>query len=336
MKTVLKVTDAMSCIRCVQKDMIPTPAMKNALAPWLRYATIAFFLAPPVALGQAKPPDERPAAADGSSSATSDDTGPTKEACIESHRESQRAQNEGKLVHGRELARTCTSLVCPGLLISDCARWLSDLDQRIPSVVFEVHLNGSPNRAAKITVDGSTIVEWTRGEAHRMDPGEHQFKFELTGHEPIEQTLLLAEGMRYRIVNAEFKSLVQPKEPNPGVGEGLLATPALPRERPTPIVVYPLLGVGALGMAGFGTFAFLGKSKENDLKTSCFPDCTDSQLSPMKTQFLIADIALGVGAASLVTAGVLYLTRPEKDAPSPNIGFFPVPGGAAGFASYNF
>lgn len=324
----------MACREYPEKAMVAEPAMKNARSPWLRSATLATCLLTPVALGQAKTAGDAPAAGDPKTS--SNDPAPTKDQCIESHRSSQQAQNEGKLVHARELARTCTSLACPGLLISDCARWLSDLDQRIPSVVFEVRLDGNPNRSARVVADGNSVGEWTRGEALRMDPGEHQFKFELPNHESIIQNVLLAEGMRYRVVTAEFKSPVEKEVPAPISAPVPAAEPKAPRERPTPTIVYPLLGVGALGVAGFATFGLIGKSKEDKLKTSCSPNCTDDDLSPMKTQYLIGDIALGVGAASLITAAVIYITRPEKDAPMTTVGFVPLPGGAAGLASYRF
>jgi hypothetical protein len=314
--------------------MVGYSAMKNELTFWLRSLAVTTWLIAPAAHAQtAKASDATTGSAPANQSTT--DTPPTKEQCIDSHRQSQQSQNEGKLVHARELARTCTSLACPGLLISDCARWLTDLDQRIPSAVFEVRVDGQPNRDAQVFADGKLITEWTRGEAIRLDPGEHQFRFELANHEPITQNLLLAEGMRYRVITVEFKT------PVAATATGAL-TPAAPvapapsaaKERPTPFIVYPLLGVGVLGAAGFGTFAFLGSKKEKDLDTSCSPNCTDSELKPMKSNYLIGDIALGIGAASLVTAGIVYFTRPEKDAPT--VGFTPLPGGAAGFASYRF
>jgi hypothetical protein len=223
--------------------------------------------------------------------------------------------------------------------VSDCARWLNDLDHRIPSVVFEVRLDGKPNKHASVFADGKPVAEWTRGESFRVDPGDHEFRFELPNHEPITQNVLLAEGMRYRVVPAEFKSQVE-AEPEPTTTRTLTPVappPTPPKERPTPFVVYPLIGVGALGVAGFATFAALGKSKENDLKDSCGKvGCSDDQLSPMMTKYLIGDIALGVGAASLIAAGVVYFTRPEKEVPTTTVGFTPTPGGFAGFASYRF
>ena len=330
----------MTCPQCAEKDIVNRPAMKNALTPWLRHATVASLFIASGAFAQTSSPSARhPAApANGEPKASTSDVPPNKEQCIESHRQSQQAQNEGKLVHARELARTCTSLACPGLLISDCARWLNDLDQRIPSVVFEVRLDGLPNRAAQVIADGNPVTEWTRGEAFRVDPGEHQFTFNLPNHDPIVQNLLLAEGMRYRVVSVEFKTPVAPTAATKAAAtpSNVNGPPPLPKERPVPFVVYPLLGVGAIGVAGFATFAFLGKGKENDLKSSCSPNCTDSDLSPMKRNYLIGDVALGLGAASLIAAGVIYVARPVKDAPAASVGFTPLPGGAAGFASYRF
>jgi hypothetical protein len=171
-----------------------------------------------------------------------------------------------------------------------------------------------------------------------LDPGKHFFRFELPNHEPIEQSIFLGEGMRFKTVNAEFRSPMKPSDAAGANGapvQPISAPPPPPKERPTPVIVYPLLGVGALGAIGFGTFAFLGNSKENDLKNSCSPDCTTSDKKPMKTNYLIADISLGVGAASLVAAGIFYFTRPEKES-LPAVAVVPVPGGAAGFIGYQF
>jgi hypothetical protein len=145
--------------------------------------------------------------------------------------------------------------------------------------------------------------------------------------------------MRFRSVSADFKS---PSKQAAAVPPGTATTalpvttpPPPPRERPTPFIVYPLLGVGALGAIGFGTFAFLGSSKENDLKDTCSPDCTDSDKKPMKLNYLLADVSMGVGAASLIAAGVFYFTRPEKES-VPAVAITPIPGGAAGFVGYQF
>ena len=261
---------------------------------------------------------------------------PTKEQCVESHRLAQQAQNEGKLVSARELARTCTSLACPGLVISDCARWLNDLDQRIPSVVLEVRLDAQPNLTATILADGKPVTEWTRGESLRLDPGEHRFQFELPPYKPISQIVLLSEGMRYRVVQVEFKSDAHPAplvaaEPVPP-----LASSRATMERPTPFGVYALLGAGAFGIASFTTFATIGRLKQNDLDRSCKPNCSDGDLQSMRTSYLIGDVSLGVGVAAILTAGAFYLSRPEKKLITTTVGVAPMPGGASTVATYRF
>lgn len=268
------------------------------------------------------------------------DQAPTKEQCVESHRLAQQAQNEEKLVRARELARTCTALACPGLVISDCARWLNDIEQRVPSVVFEVRLDGKPNLTARILADGKVVEEWTRGEALRLDPGEHQFRFELGDRAPVTQTVLLAEGMRYRIVSAEFKTDTPAATgtASPLAPQATTAAPAsapTAAVRPVPVVVYPLLGVGAAGVGSFALFGLLGKSKQSDLESSCKPNCTQSDLKPMKTSYLIGDISLGVGIASFAAASILYFGRPERQ-PTTIVGITPVPGGAAALATHQF
>jgi hypothetical protein len=98
---------------------------------------------------------------------------------------------------------------------------------------------------------------------------------------------------------------------------------------------YPLLGVGAAGIVSFGVFALVGKSKQHELESTCKPNCTEDALSSMKTSFLVGDISLGVGLASLAAAGVFYFGARSKPAPT-SIGFWRLPGGAAAAATYKF
>ncbi len=238
-----------------------------------------------------------------------------KQQCIDAHRQTQALGGAGRLVEAREQAQKCTDPACPGLLVADCARWLSDLDQRIPSVVFEVRADGHPNVSARVFVDDKPVDDWTRGRALRLDPGQHTFRFELPGRPPVTETLVVAEGMRFRVVSAEFAT------PPPH-----LADRGTVRTRPVPLVVYPLLGLGALGVGGFVAFALLGKSEQHELERTCSPRCTDNDLASMRTRFLVGDISLGVGIAALVGAGVIYLARPGKTV-HPAVGFVPVVGG---------
>ena len=267
-----------------------------------------------VALTLARWSQAEEAAPDAAQAVDDASEGPTparnKRECIEAHKQTQAMQSSGRLVEAREQASECTNPVCPGLLVADCARWLGDLDQRIPSVVFQLRADGHPSVNARVFADEQP-VDWTHGKALRLNPGQHAFRFELPPYAPVTEQLVLAEGTRFRIVSAEFKA---PSE----------RTPA--RERPVPLVVYPLLGVGALGLGGFAGFALSGRAERNRLERTCSPRCTDSDLSAVRARYLVGDISLGVGLAALVGAGVVYLARPEEPART-SVGFAPLAGG---------
>ncbi len=75
--------------------------------------------------------------------------------------------------------------------------------------------------------------------------------------------------------------------------------------------VFAVAGVGVFIGAGLA-----GISDQNALKTSCAPNCTASQVSPVQTKFTVANVGLVTGIVAAVAAGVfwvLYGTRaPDK------------------------
>jgi hypothetical protein len=92
--------------------------------------------------------------------------------------------------------------------------------------------------------------------------------------------------------------------------------PDVVTERPVPLLVYPLAGLGVAGLGSFGVLAFMADRKQRDLETSCSPACSDEQLKPVKQMYLAGDVALGVGAASLVAAAIVYWVRPSTASPA--------------------
>jgi hypothetical protein len=94
------------------------------------------------------------------------------------------------------------------------------------------------------------------------------------------------------------------------------------------VVFYPLVGLGVVGAAGFVGWGLAARSEQKRLERTCSPDCTDSDLRTMRTRYLIGDVALGVGAAALFGATIVYVTRPKQtDTVSMNLE--PLPGGLA-------
>ena len=252
---------------------------------------------------------------------------PTKAECIAAHHETQAAENDVHLLLAQKNAKRCTHQGCPALLVSDCANWLIELDQKIPSMVFEVRVDGQANSTAKVEVDGNPVGDWARGEALKLDPGEHEVRFSLDSYAPIIQSVLLGEGMRFRLVSANFQG-TSPQGPTSPSSSASLNTKVEGRQvRAVPPMVYPLLGVGVLGVAGFIGLTLSGSAEHDRLTNACAPYCTDSEINGMRTRYIAADISLGIGVTGLIGAGILYLTRPEHTE-QPAIGIATIPNGA--------
>ncbi len=65
-----------------------------------------------------------------------------------------------------------------------------------------------------------------------------------------------------------------------------------------------------MGLGGFVGFGLAGSSKEKSLENSCAPNCSDSELDPMRRAYRIGDLSLGIGVAALAGTAVAYVTRP--------------------------
>jgi hypothetical protein len=83
--------------------------------------------------------------------------------------------------------------------------------------------------------------------------------------------------------------------------------------RPVPVGTWVLLGVGIVGAGAFAGMGLTGKSQEAELKDVCSPNCTDHDTKSMRSLYVGADIAAGVGAAALISAGIVFLTRPSYE-----------------------
>jgi hypothetical protein len=262
----------------------------------------ALAMALTTASGEAAPPA---VSAESSESAR---LSPDRAACLSAHRAAQELRQSSKLVEAGQKLLICSSASCPGPVISDCGTWINELEEATPTLVFEIEVNGHAATEAKVFVDDVPVADWSH--AVKVDPGTHTVRAELPPFDAHEEKLLMAEGHRRRLVSITFASSKPPQQPP--VDTGLKESPGGSPERPVPVVVYPLVAAGVLGLAGFGVFGGLGRAKQNDLERSCESHCTDHDLSLMKTEYLIGDVSLGVGVAALIGAAVVYFTRPEK------------------------
>lgn len=235
---------------------------------------------------------------------------PDTAACLAAHVKAQSLKKDTRFKEAQEQLLICSSASCPGPVIEDCGEWIGELDRRTPSLAFSVTLDGVESQEARVTLNGVLVTD--REGITKVDPGRHVVRVELAPFEPREQVVFARDGGGTQVVDFKFES----EKSSPDVMESY-SSPPESTTRPTPVIVYPLLGLSAAGFAGFGVFGLIGNQRKAELEKECEPSCSDKQLQPMKNAYLIGDISLAVGAASLLSAAIVYLARPERATAAP-------------------
>ncbi|HEX6276196.1 MAG TPA: hypothetical protein VFZ53_24310, partial [Polyangiaceae bacterium] len=148
---------------------------------------------------------------------------PSREQCLEAHRNAQELKQSGKFLEAQSHLVVCSSATCPGVVISDCGSWIGDLEQMTPSMIFEIRVNGKEAQDAKVFVDDKPVTDLAH--AVKVNPGRHAIRVELPPFPPYEETLTLPEGQRMRLVPVDFRS----KEPDAALAG---APPPAPAKEP--------------------------------------------------------------------------------------------------------
>jgi hypothetical protein len=228
-----------------------------------------------------------------------------KQACVSAYEDAQHMRKDGRLTDARAKLLVCAQEGCPHVVRKDCTVWVTEVEQATPTVLLAARgPSGKDVVDVSVSVDGKPITRRLDGKPIPLDPGPHSFHFELAGAPPRDETVLLQEGERNRQILADFH-----------LGAG--RTPAIEssggapmKGAPTPLGTYVLGGIGLAGLGVFGTFAGLGMAGKHTLD-DCKPNCAQSDVDAVKLKFLVADIGLGVGVASLIVATVIYFTKGE-------------------------
>lgn len=232
-----------------------------------------------------------------------------KQACVSAYEEGQQLRKASKLISARAKLLVCAQESCPAVVRKDCTVWVAEVDQITPTVVLAARApNGKDAVDVAVSLDGKPFVTRLDGKAVAVDPGPHTFRFELAGEAPHDETIVVHEGERNRSVLADF----QPAAPA-AAAPSAVAVPM--RAAPTPAGAYVLAAFGVAGLGVFGAFGLMGLADKSDLdQRNCKPDCPQSDVDKAKEKFLIADVGLGVGVASIVLATVIYATKGEVPA----------------------
>jgi len=73
-------------------------------------------------------------------------------------------------------------------------------------------------------------------------------------------------------------------------------------------------GVGIAGVAGFVALNLVGAHDYDGLKHGCGAStgCSGADIDPVRTKYYLSYVSLGVGAAALAGAVVVYLVAPTR------------------------
>jgi hypothetical protein len=234
----------------------------------------------------------------------------TTDECVAAHEGglSLREQKMPHAAHGKFVA--CAHAECPVVVRKECVDQLAAVEREGPTVVLEAHdEDGSDTTAVRVTIDGAPLADRLTGTGTNVEPGEHVFRFEPVNGNPVEVRAVVAEGDKNRKIVALFgaasKSTSSPTERS--------GIPSATSRRIPPLAL-AIGGVALAGLGSFATFAVVGWDKESTLSTSCSPRCTDAELSPVKSSYLIADVSLVVGVVA-ATAAVLLALPSLRGAP---------------------
>jgi len=214
-----------------------------------------------------------------------------KSACVQAYEGSQVLRQHGHWLEAREALRVCVREECPVLVRTDCASWLGDLEEALPSVVIRATTDGVECSDVTVIVDGKVVKTGLDGRAISIDPGPHALRYETPGFPPLDATLLVREGEHFRAVAATFQSP--------------------PPVRPVPLAAWILTGVSIVAAGSFVGWAVSAKERQDALQNQCAPFCAASDVDGVRHQYMAADISLAAAAASLGLASFFYFTRPR-------------------------
>jgi hypothetical protein len=271
---------------------------------------------------------------------------PTKNDCIDANESAQRLAQSGKLVDARQNLLVCISASCPGPIRDDCTQKLSEIQNKTPTVVFEVSDDaGHDLSAVRVTMDGHPFVEKLDGTAVAVDPGEHKFTFEGAGMAAEHRTLVIHEAEKDRrervvLVHSSTALAAAPAAGAPS------ADSAQPEHAPAPEAPPALsdgsgqrtagLALGGAGVAGLIVGAVFGVLAKTTYDSTLGSDCGGrvsacspngvSNGSTAHTEALVSTVGFVAGAALLAGGAYFYFTAPR--AQSLAVSASMAPGGA--------
>ena len=262
-----------------------------------------------------------------------------KEECFNAAEKAQKLKNEKKLSQAREQVLTCARDKCPAIVKSDCVKWLAEIDAAMPSVVIRARdKDGHDIIDVKVYVDDRLLMSQLQGTSVPLDPGQHKLRYEGPNGTSGEETVLIAEGEKDRVLRVELKAGAATASSGAGAGQ---AAGGGGEETGTKtggpgVVPWIIGGVGLASLIGFGIMEIPIQSGASDLQNGCgkTKSCTQAQIDSVQSLYVPAGILMGVGFAGLAVGATWLIVatvtggKSSHEAPAAaGLRIAPLPGG---------
>jgi hypothetical protein len=165
----------------------------------------------------------------------------------------QMLQKEGKLLAASEALVGCFEATCPPFLSKECSNVYAEVQVILPSITLRAtDGQGRLLREVRVLLDGRLIAQRLGGRTIPLDPGVHQLRFENAHRPPVTTEVLIAEGVKNRLVSVKFSDAeTEPASKAAAAGASAVTPPpAPPAKASPPIAAYVTGGVGVLALAG--------------------------------------------------------------------------------------
>ncbi len=228
--------------------------------------------------------------------------------CVDAYEKSQvlmkPASGRSTLLPAREMLRTCMRSGCKDWMVADCSRWLSEVEARIPTVVFSARDTSGRDLAEIVvtTVEGVSLASRLDGRAIELERGEQVFVFVAPDGVRREKRVLVREGEKNQGVSAVFDA---PPAETKRVVTARHGTP------PLRYVGYGVAGAGVIGLgvgAIFGLQALAKKKEANCIENVCDERPMEEATSAAK----VATIGFIAGGTLVAGGALLVLFGPES------------------------
>jgi len=228
-----------------------------------------------------------------------------KARCLQAAEAGQDLRDKGGLLAARAQFLECAAEHCPKVLREQCLHWRDDVEVRLPSIIVRLKdAAGQDVTGGSLVVDAHLPALEIRGNRVEVDPGAHLLHLQAPGHSPLDVNIVLRETEKNRWVDATVLSLAGPAvEPAASAPAAAVAV----QQDPTPAAPFRWwsTGFGAGAVVGGAAFAGFGLSAQGDvnrLRTTCAPNCANSDVQAARNKELAANIALGTGLAAAAVA----------------------------------